>query len=647
LLPSFVPLIKNSFKNRTGRYGKLRFMSKDNSIKSFRKLIGLLLGITLYCLTLICIQAKDLPKTLSTLAPTKSSPITDPEMFYGFVKNNLVTGKQMMVATASPDASRAAFAILKMGGNATDAAIAASIMLTLTEPNATGIGGGGFLVYYDAKTKITHAFDGRETAPETTTPTRFLLPNGDPMGFQDAVASGKSVGTPGLLKMLEKVHQSYGKLPWKKLFEPSIQLAQQGFAISPRLSFLIGHDPSLKNNPQARAYFYDAHGQALPAGKIVKNPALAKVLTDIANQGSDVFYQGWIADHMVQALQNDNHPGDLSKNDLLAYQAIERPILCHHYRIWKICGMPPPASGTLAILQMLSILEGYPMSNYPPHTWQGIHLFSEAGRLAFADRDEYIADPDFIPPPIQGMLDPSYISTRRSLINWDQSMKKALPGTPPGVLAQFSPDSLSEVAGTSHISIIDAEGNAISLTQTIESQFGSRIMVDGFLLNNQLTDFSFVPEIDGKPVANRVEPHKRPRSSMAPILVFDQNNRVIMSLGSAGGSGIINYVAKTLVAVLDWQMNIQEAISLPNFGSRNQSTDLEKMGHWEEIVPELEKRGHMIRYFDYPSGVQGITSSPTKSMGKISSEPKINSAPIPWSLYGAVDPRRQGLAIGK
>jgi gamma-glutamyltranspeptidase/glutathione hydrolase len=308
--------------------------------------------------------------------------------------------------------------------------------------------------------------------------------------------------------------------------------------------------------------------------------------------------------------------------------------------------MPPPSSGTLAILQMLGILESFPMSDYPVNTWQAVHLFSEAGRLAFADRDEYITDPDFVVPPIHGMLDANYLKKRRETIRWDQSLKKALPGKPEGVLAEYYPDSYSEPAGTSHISVIDSLGNAVSLTNTIESQFGSRIMVDGFLLNNQLTDFSLVPAVDGKKVVNRVEANKRPRSSMAPLLVFNQKGDLIMNLGSAGGSGIINYVAKTLVAYLDWQMNIQEAISLPNFGSRNRETELEQSGNWSPMIKDLKDRGHLIRYFDSPSGLQGITRGSNTSEGRFSLQYLNPSNPKDWVLFGGADPRREGVVLG-
>ena len=573
-------------------------------------------------------------------------PIPEPEMVSRLADKQLVSSKSMMVATANAYASKAAFNILKQGGNAMDAAIAASIMLTLTEPNATGIGGGGFLVNFDAKRKQAYAYDGRETAPALASPDRFLLPSGVPMRFDDAMTSGKSVGTPGLLKMLEQAHTAHGRLPWKQVLLPTIHQALEGFVVSDRLHTLIQKDPYLKNNPQARKYFYDDQGQAIKTGTVVKNPDLARVLNGIAQHGTRIFYAGRIAKDVVRAVQTNAHPGDLSLQDLLAYQSKERPILCHSYRSWNICGMPPPSSGTLAILQMLGILEGFPMSDYAANSWQAIHLFSEAGRLAFADRDEYIADPDFIVPPIGGMLDAGYMEKRRNQIRWDQSLKKALPGKPERVLAEFSPDSFSEAAGTSHISIMDSWGNAVSLTNTIESQFGSRIMVDGFLLNNQLTDFSLTPEVDGKLVANRVEPNKRPRSSMAPLLVFNRQGNVMMSLGSAGGSGIINYVAKTLVGVFDWNMNIQEAISLPNFGSRNRETELEQLGDWNFAINELKQRGHAIRYFDSPSGLQGITRGPIPSEGRLSERDITNSDSKHWMLFGGADPRREGLVLG-
>jgi gamma-glutamyltranspeptidase/glutathione hydrolase len=572
--------------------------------------------------------------------------IPEPEMFSRFSEKKIVSGKSMMVATANPYASQAAFDMLIKGGNAVDAAIAASIMLTLTEPNATGIGGGGFLVSFDAHKKQIHAFDGRETAPALATPKRFLLPSGSPMPFDEAMTSGLSVGTPGLLKMLEQVHQAQGKLPWNALFQPTIQQSLNGFVLSDRLHTLLEKDPYLKSNSQAQHYFYDAQGQALPTGTVIYNPDLAKVLSAIAQHGSDVFYSGWIAQDIVNAVGKNKHPGDISLDDLKAYEAKERPILCHPYRLFNICGMPPPSSGTLAIQQMLGLLEGFPMSDFAPNSWQAIHLFSEAGRLAFADRDEYIADPDFIEPPTKGMLDKRYLENRRASMRWDQSIQKALPGKPEGTLAEFFPDRDSEAAGTSHISIIDRWGNAVSLTNTIESQFGSRIMVDGFLLNNQLTDFSFIPEVGGKFVANRIEPNKRPRSSMAPILVFNHDGNLIMNLGSAGGSNIINFVAKTLIGVIDWNLNIQEAISLPNFGSRNRETELEQLGDWTNALADLKERGHAIRYFDAPSGLQGITIGPPTSEGRLT-HTDMRLPTMDWVLFGGADPRREGLVLGQ
>jgi gamma-glutamyltranspeptidase/glutathione hydrolase len=583
---------------------------------------------------------------LSAQVNSSQTLIPEPEMFSRIIDKKLVSSKSMMVVTANTYASEAAYGILNNGGNAVDAAIAASIMLTLTEPNATGIGGGGFLVHYDANIKKIKTYDGRETAPALANPERFLLTDGLPMRFEEAMTSGKSIGTPGLLKMLEQVHQAHGKLPWEKVLEPTIQQAINGFIVSDRLHTLIQKDPYLKKNPEARKYFYDDSGKAIQTGTLLKNPQLAKVLREIAVHGSGAFYTGLIAKDIVKAVQMTDSPGDLSEQDLLAYQSKERGVLCHSYRSFNICGMPPPSSGTLAILQMLGILETFPMSDYPVNTWQAVHLFSEAGRLAFADRDEYITDPDFVVPPIHGMLDANYLKKRRGTIRWDQSLQKALPGKPEGIIAEYYPDSYSEPAGTSHISVIDSLGNAVSLTNTIESQFGSRIMVSGFLLNNQLTDFSLVPSVDGKKVVNRVEANKRPRSSMAPLLVFNQQGDLIMNLGSAGGSGIINYVAKTLVAYIDWQMNIQEAISLPNFGSRNRETELEQFGNWSPMIKDLKDRGHLVRYFDSPSGLQGITRGSKISEGRLSMQYLNPSNPKEWVLFGGADPRREGVVLG-
>lgn len=567
----------------------------------------------------------------------------EPEMATGSFRQQLVNSSKMMVVTPNTDASKTALAILKKGGTAVDAAIAAAIMLTLTEPNASGIGGGGFLIHYNAATQKLSAYDGRETAPAQVDPKQFLLANGNAMPFVEARVSGKAVGTPGLLRLLELSHQQHGKLPWTDLVQPTIDLANTGFLPSTRLQQLIRQDPHLRNNPAAKLYFFDSQGQPHPPQYQLKNLKLAKVLSDIAMSGSQAFYSGPLAHQIISAVQNDVLPGSLQLSDLSNYQVKTREIFCGKYQSWKICGMPPPSSGTITILQILALLEQKNIHQYQPNSWQTIHLFSEAGKLAYADRDAYIADPDFIRIPSKELLEQTYIQNRSQLIQMNQSLPKAVAGKPANLQTQYAPDQLTEEFGTSHLSIIDQQGNQVSLTTTIESQFGSRIMVEGFFLNNQLTDFSFQPNLAGLPIANRIEANKRPRSSMAPLIILNESGQAVMTIGSAGGSNIINFVAKTLLGLFHWNLNIQEAIALPNFGNRNQETELEVSGFWKDIAPELEKRGHQIKYVDYPSGTQGIMKSPTPILRENTALSRFQNN----QLFGAADPRRLGLAIGE
>lgn len=567
----------------------------------------------------------------------------EPEMATGSYRQPLVKAAKMMVVTPNEDASKTALAILQQGGSATDAAIAAAIMLTLTEPNASGIGGGGFLLHYAAKQQALTSYDGRETAPALIDPKQFLLADQSPMPFALARVTGKAVGTPGLLRLLELAHQKHGKLPWSTLIQPTIDLAQSGFIPSSRLQQLVRQDQYLKNNAAAKAYFFDAQGLPHPPQRPLQNLQLAQALQIIAQQGSQGFYSGKLAQKIVFAVQNDPQPGSLQLLDLANYQVKMREVFCGKYLTWQICGMPPPSSGTVTILQILGLLEKKSIHVYPPNSWQAIHLFAEAGKLAYADRDAFMADPDFVKVPSRALLHDSYLQQRAQLIQMQISMPKALAGQPENLQTQYAPDTQTEEWGTSHISIIDQEGNQVALTTSIESQFGSRIWVEGFFLNNQLTDFAFGPSFQGRPVVNRIEPHKRPRSSMAPLIILDQDQQAVMTIGSAGGSNIINFIAKTLLGLLAWDLDLQEAIALPNFGSRNQETELEISFYWDTIAPELLQRGHRLKYVDYPSGTQGIIKSSTPYLRR--------SAPqelTPKSyLFGAADPRRLGLALGE
>lgn len=563
------------------------------------------------------------PARAQSAAPQDAAP----EAASGVAIRPAVQAKRQMIATANVHASAAGHQMLRAGGSAVDAAIAAALMLNLTEPQSSGIGGGAFMLTWDARRQAILAFDGRETTPASAQPTRFMRPDGQPMAFGDAVNSGLSVGVPGLLRMLELAHQRHGKLPWAKLFEPAIALAESGFAVSARLSALIASDPFLKNDAAAKAYFFDAAGRPLAVGATLRNPAFAAVLRRVAREGPDAFYRGEIARDMAAAVARHARPGDLSEQDLQSYRAMLRPVLCGPYRAYRVCGMPPPSSGGIAVLALLGVLEPFDLSRLQPNSAQAVHLFSEAGRLAYADRDFYVGDPDFVPVPTGALVEADYLKSRSALIAPSSSMKRAQHGVPPGVKVSWSADDRSELPATSHVSVVDQDGLAVSMTTTIESQFGSRIMVHGFLLNNQLTDFALNPQEGGRPVANRVEPGKRPRSSMAPTLVFDGQGRFFMATGSPGGSSIINYVAKALVGVIDWKLDIQQAIALPNRGSRNRATEIEKGSVLQALTAPLQAMGHEVQAIEMTSGLQGIVVTPS-------------------GLLGGADPRREGVVLG-
>jgi gamma-glutamyltranspeptidase/glutathione hydrolase len=536
-----------------------------------------------------------------------------------------------MVAAANPHAARAGVEMLRAGGSALDAAIAAQMVLTLVEPQSSGIGGGAFLLHWDPAAKKIAAYDGRETAPAAARTDRFVRPDGVPMGLGEAIASGRSVGVPGALRMLEFAHAKHGRLPWKRLFAPAIHLAEQGFAVSPRLHRLIAADPLLKRNAAARAYFHLADGSALPVGHRLRNPALAAVLREIAAKGADAFYRGSIARDLAAAVAAQPRPGDLTEQDLADYRALEREAVCARYRAQRICGMPPPSSGGIAVLAILGLLERFDMARVRPGSAEAVHLFSEAGRLAYADRDYYVGDPAFVQVPVAGLLDAGYLRERSMLIRPGKSMGRAFAGKPSGATVSFGADATQEAAGTTHLTVIDARGNTVAMTSTVESAFGSRILVRGFLLNNQLTDFAFLPEEGGRPLANRVEAGKRPRSSMAPTLVFAPDGSLQLALGSAGGSQIINYVAKALVGTLDWKLSLQQAIAAPNMGSRNGDTEIERGSALERVAATLQALGHPVQAIEMVSGTQGVARR-AGGPGSI--------------LTGGADPRREGVALG-
>ncbi|MCC5599938.1 gamma-glutamyltransferase [Nostoc favosum] len=574
-----------------------------------------------------------LPLTLSAaLLPAiigKAQNPPPPEAASGRVEREAVRTNKYVVVAANPLASAAGRDVLRRGGSAIDAAIAVQMVLTLVEPQSSGIGGGAFLVYYDAKTKKLVTYDGRETAPAAAKPDRFLDANGKPLQFYDAVVGGKSVGVPGVLRMLELAHKKYGKLPWSQLFQGAIQLSEQGFPLSPRLYTLLSKDQYLSRNEPAKSYFYQPDGTPKPVGTRLVNQSLAEVLRQIAKGGADAFYQGNIAKDIVATVSQAAVPGDLTTTDLVQYQAKLREPVCGTYRIYKVCGMGPPSSGGLTVLQILGILQKFNLAALKPASLEAVHLFSEAGRLAYADRNLYIADTDFVSVPVKELINPNYLKLRAAIINPERSIGQAQAGNP--LLQQVNPlgkDQSRDFPSTSHVSIVDAAGNAISMTTSIEDAFGSRLMVRGFLLNNQLTDFSFSPTSEGKPVANRIEAKKRPRSSMAPMMVFDRNGKLVMVIGSAGGPQIINYVAKAIVAHLDWGLDIQQALSLPNFGSRNGPTELEENTDVANLKSALEARGHTISVIQLTSGSTGIVLT---NQG----------------LVSGADPRREGAPLGE
>ena len=548
-----------------------------------------------------------------------------PEQPSGRQEKEAAHERRFMVAAANPHAVDAGVEILRQGGSVIDAAIAVQMVLGLVEPQSSGIGGGAFLLHWSRAAKRIRAYDGRETAPAAAHPDRFLDAQGKPMAFAAAVASGRSVGVPGVLRMLELAHKHHGRIPWAKLFEPAIRLAEEGFPMSPRLHRLLEGETVLRAAPAARGMYYDENGTARPAGSLIVNREYAATLRTVAAFGADAFYGGAIAADIVRAVRSHAVPGDMTLADLEGYRPVERQAVCGDYRAHRVCSLGPPAGG-VTLLQILGLLERTPFRRAAPESAEAVHYFAEAGRLAYADRARYMADPGFLPVPVAGLLEPAYLDARARLIG-ERSMGKAEPGAPKGAPAGLAAVPTYET-GTSHISIVDGRGDALAMTTTIEAVFGSRIMVRGFLLNNELTDFSFVPEAGGRRVANRVEAGKRPRSAMSPTLVFAPGGALQATLGSAGGSPIINYVAKTLVALIDWHMDPHRAASLPNFGSRNGPTEIEKGSAYESLAPALRERGHEVLFLDLTSGTQAI-----------------ERAAGGWR--GGADSRREGVARGE
>ena len=602
--------------------------------------------------------------TALVLAACAAKPASElpelPEEATGLSEHSGWVHQGYAVAAAHPLAVRAGQHILQVGGNAVDAAIAVQLVLALVEPQSSGIGGGAFLLYFNGRETL--AFDGRETAPQGVSETHFLDAKGQALPLEQAMVGGRAVGVPGTLRLLERVHRQHGLLPWADVFTPAIELSEQGFRVSARLAALLAQDKHLRQDPVAAVYFYDDTGRPWPVGHLLKNPEFGAVLRRVARLGADAFYNGDIAQAIVDKVrQHPSNPGVMSLQDLHNYRALQRIPLCFDHRVtampaqtsptvFKLCGMPPPSSGTLAIGQILGMLQRLPPApgetlsagpaSAPSTHW--LHRYIEASRLSFADRAVHVGDPDFVAPPAgrwDSLLEPAYLASRAALIDTSpQARRRATvqAGQPDDLVSRYAPMAEQTEHGTSHISIVDAQGRAVSMTTTIESGFGARIMVNrqvglrgGFLLNNELTDFSFVPrDAQGRPVANRVQPGKRPRSSMSPTLVFEQPaGQLRLVAGSPGGAYIIHFTAKTLMGVLDWGLSPQAAIDLPNFAAFEGPVVLETGRFPQATLQELKARGHTVIERALPSGIQAI---------QIGSQ----------GLLGGADPRREGLVMG-
>ena len=539
-----------------------------------------------------------------------------------------VEAQDWMIVAANPLASQAGAKVLRRGGTAADAMIAVQTVLGLVEPQSSGLGGGAFLVWYDAESGALTTLDGRETAPADATPRLFQDENGEPLKFWDAVVGGRSVGVPGTPALMERAHQKWGNQKWDTLFEDGIALAAGGFKVSERLAGMIARDSDrLVRFGGSSAYFYPA-GVPLKEGKTLRNPDYAETLRDLAKNRTMNFYNGDIAREIVRTVRNTSgNPGVLSMADMRGYEVKERASVCAAYRAHEVCGMGPPSSGALTVGQILGMLDGYDLAALGAENPQSWRLIGDASRLAFADRWRYMADSDFVPVPVKGLVDPEYLAQRAEALDGGPALETVSAGMPAFDHAMLWADDESiELPSTSHISIVDSYGNALSMTTTIENAFGSRLMVRGFLLNNELTDFSFRTHKEGVPIANAVAPGKRPRSSMAPTIVL-KDGRPVLVVGSPGGSRIIGYVAKTIVAHLDWGMDVQQAVSLGHAVNRFGTYDLEAGSAMEAMAPELEALGYKVKIRDLNSGINAIS--------------------IGDSLLGGADPRREGVALGK
>jgi gamma-glutamyltranspeptidase/glutathione hydrolase len=566
----------------------------------------------------------------------QASDTNVPERATGTATAKRVEAKDFMVAAANPLAAQAGRDVIAKGGNAIDAMVAVQTVLGLVEPQSSGLGGGAFLVYYDAASKRLTTFDGREKAPMAATPKLFLDDQGQPLKFMAAVVGGRSVGTPGTVRLMEEVQKRYGKADWASLFKPAQTLARDGFEVSPRLASLIAAaGDSLKKYDGPRSYFFDQSGAPLKAGTVLKNPDYAQTLSVIASGGSDAFYRGPIAESIVRTVRGArDNPGVLSLVDLATYNIEEREPVCFNYRALDVCGMGPPSSGAVAISQMLGVTENFDLKALGPGNVESWRIIGDAQRLAFADRERYVADTDFQPLPIKGLLDKTYLGERAKLLEGDPANPRALAkdavkaGEPEWDHALlFGRDAAIELPSTSHFVIVDREGNVVSMTTTIENGFGSQLMTNGFLLNNELTDFSFKTHDKGLPVANRVEPGKRPRSSMSPTIVM-KDGKPLLAIGSPGGSQIIGYVAQALIAYIDWGMPVEQVVAQPHLINRFGTYDIEAGTEAEKFAEPLKALGYEVKPGEMNSGLHAIEITQ-------------------GGLIGSADPRREGIATGE
>lgn len=548
--------------------------------------------------------------------------------------------KTWFIAAANPYAAEAGAAILRRGGSAVDAAVATQAVLGLVEPQSSGLGGGGFLIHYDPATNGLETYNGREKAPASATPDRFLLDNGEPMNFYDAVAGGLSVGVPGAVRMLDLAHREHGRLPWSELFDDAIALSENGFEVSARLNGLLGRFQRVKTMPTAAAYFYDENGEPRPVGYVLKNPAYAATLNTVSEGGADAFYTGDIARAIIEAVNSAPNPGGMTLEDIASYQPEKVDPVCSGYRAYEICSMAPPSSGGVTTLQILSMLNGFDISGAGAFSVEALHLLFEASRLAYADRNEFLADNKQLAEEggltpaqvISGLLNPEYLAMRAAQIDPDVAAIEVGAGDPSqyadgdaGAWRPMGKDASPEPPSTSHFVIVDGDGRVVSMTATVEFAFGSHQMAGGMILNNQLTDFSFVPVRDGRPVANAVGPGKRPRSSMSPVIVFDGEGDFYAALGSPGGPAIIGYVVKTLIALIDWDMSMQDAVNAPNVVYPRDQAVIEDGAIDSQIIEGLTAKGHEILLRDLTSGVHAV---------RVQDD---------GTFEGAADPRREGV----